>query len=495
MSCFRPITINNPSLVKNNVFNRSRLEVPCGHCENCKDVKRMSWYVRLYYEWQFCEDKGGFSLYETLTYNNAHLPFIFDYFDGEKIVKQYSCFSVRDVQLYLKKVRKRLKKIFGRVIDFRYFLSMEYGGTTHRPHYHILFFVADRSVSPFIFKKVVEDTWACDYKYLSNGCRDYDIGFGFVKAGKINNGFVSNTGALSYAAKYVAKDVYEDKFVMSLSRDLEKHGFSREQYKAIFPRVLCSKNLGIYALEFDKNNDLDNFMSGDIMLPDKDLLIRKFKLPLYYERKLFYNVCYRYFDCDCNDYVSVAELSQVPDGVDFSPIYVLNDLGLEMKSFRAEKSLKAVRNVYRVVQSIPDACDVLDKLNSKFNTSFASLGEFQQFIRKELPEDIFISYSLVYRGCKTSYKCDCVSSPCGSTPYYDYMLINDMSRGSRPLSVDFSNLCDNIDNYNYISNIEDNYAMIRYVFYLVSLALEKDKIRKDYDYVMNKSAYLAATEV
>lgn len=471
--CFRPITINNPALVKNNVYNKSRLEVPCGHCSQCKDIKRLSWFVRLYYEWKKCEELNGFGLFETFTYNEKHVPRILPNYKGG-----LRCFSVRDLQLYLKRLRKRLSKEYpdlNLTNVLKYFISMEYGGNTHRPHYHPVFFVESPLIDRFKFKKICEELWNEN---------------GFTRSGDLNFGFICNAGGLSYVAKYVCKDAYEDSFVRNREHYLLKLGYTKDQFKSIYPRVLCSKNLGINALEYDLNNDFNTFLEGSIVIPDKDKILRNYKLPLYYERKLFYDTRFRYFD-GCS-YVSVARLSEVPFGVDYSPIYVLNDLGLEMKDVRAKKTLDAVTNVYRIVTSLPSFDDFITKLNNKFDTKFKNMYDFQIYVKNNLPEHIFVNYSLVYRGCKTvEYK---LQSPCGSTPYYDYMLINNMSRGYRPLSVDYDNLCYNIDLYNNIPFIDDIYCMVRYMFFLVNTELEELNIKKELNYVKQKSAYIAQIE-
>lgn len=451
------------------------IEVPCGHCAACKDTRRLGWFVRLYYEWQYCQDSGGFSLFETLTYNNEHLPYVF----GN--IHLYPCFSKRHIQLYLKKIRSKIKRSYPKLDlsnKIKYFVSMELGGKTHRPHYHIVFFVSSGLIRPFDFKYIVENLWHEN---------------GFTKQGKLNNGFVVNAGGLSYCAKYVCKDLYEEKYFNNLAHKLDKMGYEPSDYMHCFPHNMQSSKLGIYALEFDKNNDLDNFLKGEIFLPDKDNEIRKYKLPLYYERKIFYDTRYRYFDNNSNNYISVSKLSDVPSGCDYTPIYVLNDLGMEMKEHRAQKSLDAITNVYRVVLSLPELDTFLDLLNKKFNKNYESIAAFQQHIKKSLPEAVFVSYGLVYRGCKPLN--DCSPSPCGNNnSYLDWMLIHDMSRGIRPLSVDFDNLCYNINYFLSLPDIEDNFQMIRYLYFLVHL--EKEHIFNENErlYIEQKTAHLARTE-
>lgn len=471
MSCFHPITVKNPAKVKNRVYDKSTLEVPCGHCIGCKNDKRLGFFIRLYYEMKYCIDNDGFALYETLTYNNEHLPVILKA-SGLNDGKGIPCFSISRVQKYLKRIRKKLKDL-GYNIQFKYFLSMEYGCRLHRPHYHILFFVPTPLISRFRFKKIVEELW------IENG---------FVKAGSSNFGFVNGTGALQYCAKYVCKDIYEDTYLNKLEKKLLSCGFKKDDFKDIYPKTLLSQGLGIYALEYDKNNDFKTFLNGDIRIEMKKDIIKAFKLPLYYERKLFFDVHYRYFDDSSNSYFSVSKLADVPYGVDYSPIYVLNDLGLEMRDKRIEKRVDAVTNVYRIVTCVPEDTSILYKLNNKFKTNYKTLVQFQDFVKVHLPESIFVNYSLIYRGCHVSQ--NCIPSPLGSTPYMDYTLINRMNFGVRPLSVDFNNLCYNIDYYCNLPYIEDLYQMIRYVYFLLHLNLEDKFLKEELDYCNQKSAYL-----
>lgn len=479
MSCYHPITIANPALVKNNVFNKTTITVPCGHCHSCKETKKLGWFVRLYYEWRYCEDNNGFALFETLTYNQEHLPhFLRQYFPHTKL---YPCFSTRDIQLYLKRLRKALSKLYSPELvrgHVKYFLSMELGSRTLRPHYHVVFFVSTPLIGRHVFQHVCEILW-------------HDKGF--TKRGSLNNGFICSQGGLNYCAKYVCKDITEEEYYREVLNKLYKAGFTHEELKDGLPHNMQSKNLGIYALEMDKHNDLDNFLNGNINIPDNKHGILSYKLPLYYERKIFYNVHYRYFDNTDNCYKSVSTLSALPRGVDYSPIYVLNDLGLEMKDKRAKKALDACSNVYRVVQSIPDIEHIRQKLNHKFNKHYESIKDFQKDIKKQLPEEDFVSYSLVYRGSVVPYNVGGVALPADNA-FYDYRLIHKMSTGFRPLSIDFNGLCENILASNSIPFIEDNYQMIRYVYFLIHLELEEIFIQRERDYCENKTVHLLQTE-
>lgn len=121
--------INEDNITENVVIDESTgntfpiyLCVPCGHCVLCKEKKLNSLVNRIKYE-SFCYTDKPYFL--TLTYNNQWLPS-----DGV---------SVRDVQLYFKRLRRNLERN-GYVQPLRYIVVGEYGKHTRRPHYHAIIF-------------------------------------------------------------------------------------------------------------------------------------------------------------------------------------------------------------------------------------------------------------------------------------------------------------------------------------------------------------------
>lgn len=94
--------------------------LPCGGCVGCRQERVSSWAIR-------CRHEAGISkesCFLTLTFADEHLP-------------QNGSVSVRDLQLFMKRLRKR----FGRGI--RFYGCGEYGDKTFRPHYHVLLFGFD----------------------------------------------------------------------------------------------------------------------------------------------------------------------------------------------------------------------------------------------------------------------------------------------------------------------------------------------------------------
>lgn len=94
------------------------MTVPCGKCLACLSQKSREWTMRLSHEWYYYNQRN--SIFLTLTYDNNHIP------------DNYSL-NRRDVQLYLKRLRKAGLK-------FKYLCAGEYGFKYGRPHYHLIIF-------------------------------------------------------------------------------------------------------------------------------------------------------------------------------------------------------------------------------------------------------------------------------------------------------------------------------------------------------------------
>lgn len=128
MHCFHPLdawqlqrvdpaTGKSPVVFKAPSVPCRFIQVPCGRCIGCRLEKSRQWAVRCVHEAQLYESNA----FVTLTYNDDHLPA-----DGS--------LSVREMQLFMKRLRKR----FGKGI--RFMLCGEYGEKLGRPHYHACLF-------------------------------------------------------------------------------------------------------------------------------------------------------------------------------------------------------------------------------------------------------------------------------------------------------------------------------------------------------------------
>lgn len=91
------------------------VDVPCGHCLECREAYKRVWAYRCMLEAQHSRD----CWFITLTYDDAHC-------DGSLHKKDWQNFM------------KRLRKLVGPGV--RFFACGEYGTHTFRPHYHALLF-------------------------------------------------------------------------------------------------------------------------------------------------------------------------------------------------------------------------------------------------------------------------------------------------------------------------------------------------------------------
>ena len=93
-----------------------KIQVPCGHCIQCRLDHAKMWALRCWHE----SLKYPFSSFVTLTYDDDHLK-------SPSLIKE-------DFVLFMKRLRKK----YGNGI--KYFHCGEYGSLNFRPHHHIILF-------------------------------------------------------------------------------------------------------------------------------------------------------------------------------------------------------------------------------------------------------------------------------------------------------------------------------------------------------------------
>lgn len=134
-SCLSPIWEKN-----------SRIFVPCGRCINCLQRKRNEWSFRLNEELK----RAVTANFVTLTYSDENLPVKY----SEELDMKWHPLIKRDLQLFIKKVRKRNKEL-----KIKYYAVGEYGEEMLRPHYHMIIFnVQD--------KKYFTESWDKGYIHI-----------------------------------------------------------------------------------------------------------------------------------------------------------------------------------------------------------------------------------------------------------------------------------------------------------------------------------------
>jgi hypothetical protein len=143
------------------------MTVPCGKCAECLAAKQNEYYFRSYYQSLETWDKGGYCLFDTLTYDNEHVPHINDYIEEEDYKfdddLNFTCFNMEDVRLFLVRLRRSLSYHgFDVKNKLKYFICSEYGEDpryTHRPHYHVMFYVTDPFLDPITLSKYIDKCW------------------------------------------------------------------------------------------------------------------------------------------------------------------------------------------------------------------------------------------------------------------------------------------------------------------------------------------------
>ena len=212
----------HPKYIKNK-YTGELVEVPCGKCNKCLLNKCNSGMLLCSIE----EAYHRYCYFVTLTYADEHLPVVFPevfdtsvnllgepagsqnfsfftttkrvikefgtdvlhqgIYDVEYITKYMERLKVRqggipflfykDIQLYVKRVRKHLAKISTSPI--RYYAVGEYGPKTFRPHWHLLFFFDDRQQASY-FSQVAVQCWKygrVDYSVSRHSTASYLAGY------------------------------------------------------------------------------------------------------------------------------------------------------------------------------------------------------------------------------------------------------------------------------------------------------------------------------
>lgn len=302
------------------------VQVSCGHCAECNSAKSQEYFCRSYYQAQETFDKGGYMLFDTLTYKNESLPHVQEFFPCFPHNLDFSCFRPRDVRLFLVLLRRNLTKLGYDVKGgLKYFLTSEYGtspGCTHRPHYHILFYVTIPELDPIELSQQVAKAWP-------HGRTDGEPyqGASYVLTKRVyrNDNPFAVESACKYVSKYVVKSSLFDKVIRErvdrmyqyivdvLKPQLDHFDGSVDVPNSAYiyeilslgdvdgralllhdvnhfcsPFHRQSQGFGLYALQ---NNSLDDiFKTGCIKYNNSDSIVKYIPLPTYFARKLFYNL-------------------------------------------------------------------------------------------------------------------------------------------------------------------------------------------------------------
>ena len=215
-----------------------KIYCPCRQCEWCHKKRISHWTIRLADEIE-SSPHGGFFI--TLTYANEHLPPNFS-------------LCKKDVQDWMKRLRKRIYDKLCKNRKIKYFIAGEYGSQTNRPHYHAVIY----NLSTYeYFTKIDELT------FLIQSGNETLYKSDLWEYGHITIGYNTSSEVLRYVAKYINKKTY---------------GKIRDRDKRTSPFHLSSQGLGL-AEAFKKEKELKE----DLFIRKGDM---KLSIPPYYRKKL-----------------------------------------------------------------------------------------------------------------------------------------------------------------------------------------------------------------
>lgn len=260
--CTSPKTIYSRKLFFG-TYDKLTLQVPCGHCWQCMHRKQDDYFVKAYYLAKHYYANGGFVFFDTLTYNETCIPiyringdayytfclehlrefrlYLFDELE-KKLIDTYKFsdalmnnaervkymrslgvetdikLSKRDKARVLNYNEKRqIVRVFLKN-DFDYLITSEYGHTTQRPHYHILFYCKNALITYLDVANLIRKCW--DFGFTDS---KYTVHDRVVNPQKLDL-------AISYVTKYVLKDAIYSQITNDLPNDCKQrvcvsHGF------------------------------------------------------------------------------------------------------------------------------------------------------------------------------------------------------------------------------------------------------------------------------
>lgn len=265
--CTQPIQIYNRSSKISLRGQALLFTVECGKCEECKKAKSKEYTLRGYFEHKDCISKGGYTYFDTLTYSNKYLP------------KHYGIahFDRSHITLCLKELRVYLTRAGFDVKDnLKYFVTSEYGGQTHRPHYHCLFFINVPNLDVKTFWNYLNKAWK----------------FGFLdRRSTAPKRVVNSIAAINYVSKYVQKDQEWQSVVDAKLAKLRRIGADAKLEGKLKDFQPFHKQSQGFGANFTNYYDVASLVrDGYIAIPDKQYLVKKYAIPTYYKRKLFYTL-------------------------------------------------------------------------------------------------------------------------------------------------------------------------------------------------------------
>ena len=501
--CTSPLKIRNRS--KDPLAN-PYIFVPCGKCLACQKSKSDGIEYRAIKEYDWCMSHGGRAYMITFTYDDAHLPraraFKATNKVGNKFVgidygqynslrslkeqypelsdiklpypeyKDFYCHNKRDIQLFNKKLRARLK-YYGYDVTMSYFIASEYGSdryytdskgkhrkATERPHYHGIYYLypngSSNIPSELTFLNFAFDCWRmCSSKNFKNLLIDNKI-----------------TSAIGYVAKYVVKtESYQCfgkrifdvpcTFALFNGDDLELVEESQ-----IAPFTLISKNFGAKHLLRKTISELVNEFDHNATIINPNGKAYTFPYPSYYKKKFLY-----VYECVTSDEIHSYDvlISQNLPNVAFDEVISINE------GFTQTSIVSHITDIYFPTY-LTNQLHSFDRLYTSLCAHWYDLPE------KPFSEE-FLKYGL-YDFMLTRFSYVDISTGEVLQPEASIIIYKDGNINaylSDYIICKFWSVLRKKDHLNIRQNIEmfiDDYTKLQYKFRNDKLLIQKDKAKK-----------------
>lgn len=285
----------------------SRAWVPSSDDKSFRQIQKNAWAFRLSAEFYAMKKLGWSVAFFTLTYDDLHLPHVPKVcWKNPANYVPIPCFSRHDVQDFILKLRKHLKKVY-QIENFKWMVCSELGDVTKRPHYHAVLcwpelphhYETERVHKGNVIKKEWDSKPCPAFDLHSFVCKTWSYGFvrpryasgGRDSSGRDHKSFKVEgdfSFCCKYAGKYCCKDIgfYDSMSAYSDEVDV-KNPFFR---KLCAPFHMQTRSLGASLLD-DVVSDfqkLDLLQHGFQFVGSEKFL----KIPVYIRNKLLFDVNY-----------------------------------------------------------------------------------------------------------------------------------------------------------------------------------------------------------
>lgn len=247
--CLSTIHIANPTHRFQEGVTKHWLDVPCGHCLECRTQKQDEWLTRSLSEFDYYKNAiHGSVWFPTLTYNNENLPFYTSPLTNYKI----PCFDRQHIRTFMRKLRIYLQRAHYDSTNIKYLVCSEYGTKRGRSHYHMLLFLPFK-ISQYRLQGFLNRAWI----------------YGFTSFSR-KGGQILTDKAIKYCTKYVTKDMsfYQKYNVVDYLKQLKSLDEVEEikNFRRILPFHLQSVGFGLPLLSscFDGDSLSQQFLDNKI---------------------------------------------------------------------------------------------------------------------------------------------------------------------------------------------------------------------------------------